>query len=61
MAGTNRAQVGFALDASRGRLVAIAAIDNLGKGAAGTALQALNLMAHLPETTGLEAYGFHPI
>lgn len=61
VAGTNRAQVGFALEPGRGRLVALCAIDNLGKGAAGTAIQSLNLMAGLPETSGLEAFGIHPI
>ena len=61
LAGTNRAQVGFALDAERGRLVALCAIDNLGKGAAGTALQALNLMIGTDETAGLEAFGIHPL
>jgi N-acetyl-gamma-glutamyl-phosphate/LysW-gamma-L-alpha-aminoadipyl-6-phosphate reductase len=61
LAGTNYADVGWALDEQSGRIVAIAAIDNLQKGAAGTAVQCLNLQHRLPETTGLEAIGLHPI
>jgi N-acetyl-gamma-glutamyl-phosphate/LysW-gamma-L-alpha-aminoadipyl-6-phosphate reductase len=60
VAGTNRAQIGFALDADRGRVVSLCAIDNLGKGAAGTAVQALNLMCGLDETAGLAAFALHP-
>lgn len=59
--GTNRAQIGFALDAEHGRVVALCAIDNLGKGAAGTAVQTMNLMLGLEETTGLSFGGIHPI
>ena len=40
LAGTNYADVGFELDPATGRVVALAAIDNLMKGAAGTAVQA---------------------
>ena len=61
LAGTNRAQVGFALDPERRRLVALCAIDNLGKGAAGSAVQAMNLILGLEETTGLTFRGIHPI
>ena len=50
---TNYAQVHPRVDTARGRLIAFGAIDNLGKGAAGQALQNLNLMAGLPETEGL--------
>jgi LysW-gamma-L-alpha-aminoadipyl-6-phosphate/LysW-L-glutamyl-5-phosphate reductase len=39
----------------------IAAIDNLMKGAAGSAVQAMNVMLGWPETTGLEFPGLHPI
>ena len=52
VAGTNLADVGFAADGGR-RVVSICAIDNLGKGAAGTALQCMNLMCGLEETSGL--------
>lgn len=61
LAGTNRAQLGFALDPGRRRLVALAAIDNLGKGAAGSAVQAMNLMCGLEEGAGLGFRGLHPI
>ena len=61
LAGSNYCDVGFALDATRRRVVALAAIDNLMKGAAGTAVQCMNLMCSLPETLGLEFAGLHPI
>jgi LysW-gamma-L-alpha-aminoadipyl-6-phosphate/LysW-L-glutamyl-5-phosphate reductase len=61
LAGSNYADVGWALDESSRRIVALAAIDNLQKGAAGTAVQCLNLMHGLPETLGLEFIGLHPI
>lgn len=61
LAGTNLADVGWELDPQTGRLVALAAIDNLGKGAAGSALQCMNLMLGLPETDGLEFVGLHPV
>lgn len=61
LAGSNYCDVGFALDESRGRVVAMAAIDNLVKGAAGSAVQCLNLMCGLPEAMGLGFPGLHPI
>ncbi len=61
LAGSNHCDVGFALDAGRGRVVALAAIDNLMKGAAGSAVQCMNLMCGWPETQGLEFAGLHPI
>jgi N-acetyl-gamma-glutamyl-phosphate/LysW-gamma-L-alpha-aminoadipyl-6-phosphate reductase len=39
----------------------MAAIDNLMKGAAGSAVQAMNIMLGLEETAGLEFAGLHPI
>jgi N-acetyl-gamma-glutamyl-phosphate/LysW-gamma-L-alpha-aminoadipyl-6-phosphate reductase len=60
LAGTNLADVGWELDPSTGRIVALAAIDNLGKGAAGTAVQCMNLMLGWDETLGLEFTGLHP-
>ena len=60
LTGTNLADVGWELDPGTGRLVALAAIDNLGKGAAGTAVQCMNLMLGWDETLGLEATGLHP-
>jgi N-acetyl-gamma-glutamyl-phosphate reductase len=50
---TNYAQVCPMVDRRGGRLTVFAVIDNLGKGAAGQALQNLNLMAGRPETEGL--------
>ncbi len=60
VAGTNHGDVGWELDKTGQRLVALAAIDNLGKGAAGTAVQCLNLMAGFDEAAGLHAIGLHP-
>jgi N-acetyl-gamma-glutamyl-phosphate/LysW-gamma-L-alpha-aminoadipyl-6-phosphate reductase len=61
LAGSNYVDVGFEFDEQSGRVVAMCAIDNLMKGAAGTALQCLNLMAGWEETTGLTFPGLHPI
>jgi N-acetyl-gamma-glutamyl-phosphate reductase len=57
--GTNRVLMGAAVDAKRGVVVSIAAIDNLVKGAAGQAVQNANMMFGLPETTGLLALAGH--
>ena len=59
-AGSNAVHLQAATDAHAGRAVVVAAIDNLGKGAAGQAVQAANLMLGLPETSGLTAYGVAP-
>jgi N-acetyl-gamma-glutamyl-phosphate/LysW-gamma-L-alpha-aminoadipyl-6-phosphate reductase len=59
--GSNYCDVGFEMDSHTNRLVVVSAIDNLMKGAAGAAVQCMNLMNGFPETTGLEAIGFHPI
>jgi N-acetyl-gamma-glutamyl-phosphate/LysW-gamma-L-alpha-aminoadipyl-6-phosphate reductase len=61
LAGSNYADVGFAYDESSRRIVAISAIDNLMKGAAGTAVQCMNLMFGWDETTGLTFPGLHPV
>jgi N-acetyl-gamma-glutamyl-phosphate/LysW-gamma-L-alpha-aminoadipyl-6-phosphate reductase len=61
LAGSNYADVGFSLDPHSGRVVAIAAIDNLMKGAAGSAVQCMNLMCGFDETAGLTFPGLHPI
>ena len=61
LSGSNYADVGFELDASTGRVVALCAIDNLMKGAAGTALQCANIMMGWDERLGLEFPGLHPI
>lgn len=49
-----------ALDTRTGRLVALSSIDNLVKGAAGQAIQNMNIMLGLPETMGLEALPVYP-
>lgn len=59
-AGSNAAQLQAATDARAGRAIVVAAIDNLGKGAAGQAMQVANLMLGLPETAGLTAHGIAP-
>ena len=61
LAGSNYADVGFELDEQSGRVVALCAIDNLMKGAAGSALQCANLMYGWDETTGLTFPGLHPV
>lgn len=60
LAGTNGAEVGFAVEPGTRRVVALAAIDNLGKGAAGSLVQCLNLMLGFGETAGLVRIGMHP-
>jgi len=59
--GTNYCDIGFEMDTKTNRLVVIGAIDNLVKGTAGQAVQAMNLMYGFPETMGLEFSGLHPI
>lgn len=61
LAGTNYADLGFELDEANGHIVAMCAIDNLMKGAAGSAVQCMNLMMGWEETAGLEFMGLHPI
>jgi N-acetyl-gamma-glutamyl-phosphate reductase len=53
VARTNFCDLGIQFDARTGRAVIVAAIDNLGKGAAGQAVQNMNLVLGFPETTGL--------
>jgi len=61
LAGSNYADLGFELDETNGHVVSICAIDNLMKGAAGSAVQCMNLMLGLEETAGLAFMGLHPI
>ncbi len=61
LAGSNYADVGFELDAAHNRVVAMAAIDNLMKGAAGSAVQAMNVICGFDEAAGLGFSGLHPI
>ena len=61
LSGSNYVDVGFDLDSETNRVVSLAAIDNLMKGAAGSAVQSMNLMCGFEETAGLEFPGLHPI
>ena len=58
--GSNHARVFVRADDRTGRVLALGAIDNLVKGAAGQGVQALNLVFGLPETAGLEALPIAP-
>jgi N-acetyl-gamma-glutamyl-phosphate reductase len=58
--GSNRAHVTAVVDPRTGWVLAIAAIDNLGKGASGQAVQCMNLRLELPETSGLESTALFP-
>jgi N-acetyl-gamma-glutamyl-phosphate reductase len=60
VAGSNAVHIQAAADHRAGRAIVVAAIDNLGKGAAGQAIQNANLMLGLPETAGLSACGVAP-
>jgi len=59
-AGSNSAHLQVAVDEDPGRAVVLVALDNLGKGAAGQALQNANLMLGIAETTGLPINGIAP-
>jgi N-acetyl-gamma-glutamyl-phosphate/LysW-gamma-L-alpha-aminoadipyl-6-phosphate reductase len=61
LAGTNYADLGFELDETSRHIVAMCAIDNLMKGASGSAVQCMNLMMGWDETMGLEFMGLHPL
>jgi N-acetyl-gamma-glutamyl-phosphate/LysW-gamma-L-alpha-aminoadipyl-6-phosphate reductase len=61
LTASNYCDIGFVADPGHRRAVIIAAIDNLMKGAAGSAVQSMNVMVGLPETMGLEFPGLHPI
>ena len=56
VAGSNRCEIGLHLEPSGRRAVILSAIDNLGKGAAGQAVQNMNLLLDCPETTGLDGH-----
>lgn len=61
LSGTNFCDVGFEADPHSNRVVVTAAIDNLMKGAAGQAVQAMNIRHGFAETAGLEFLGLHPV
>ena len=58
--GSNNVHLQVALDDRTGRVIAVAAVDNLTKGTAGAAVQCANLALGLPETTGLPTAGVAP-
>ncbi len=58
--GSNATHLQATLDVDSGRIVVVSALDNLGKGAAGQAIQCANLMLGLPESVGLTAVGIAP-
>ena len=60
VAGSNAVHLQCAVDEHSGRVIVVSAIDNLGKGAAGQALQNANLILGLDETTGLSTNGVAP-
>src|ERR1700722_10154510 len=60
VAGSNGAHVQVAADLHAGRAIVVATTDNLGKGAAGQAVQIANLMLGLPEAAGLTTHGVAP-
>jgi N-acetyl-gamma-glutamyl-phosphate/LysW-gamma-L-alpha-aminoadipyl-6-phosphate reductase len=61
LTGSNYCDIGWEVDPYSRRVVVMAAVDNLMKGAAGQALQAMNIRLGCPEDAGLEFPGLHPI
>ena len=61
LSGSNYCDVGFEADPHSRRVVVLGALDNLMKGAAGQAVQAMNIRMGFDETAGLTFPGLHPI
>ncbi|MBS7615094.1 N-acetyl-gamma-glutamyl-phosphate reductase [Candidatus Bathyarchaeota archaeon] len=59
--GSNYCDIGFEIDEYANRIVLLSALDNLMKGAAGTAVQNMNIMCGWDEKLGLTSAGLHPI
>jgi N-acetyl-gamma-glutamyl-phosphate/LysW-gamma-L-alpha-aminoadipyl-6-phosphate reductase len=59
--GTNFCDIGFELDQHANRLIIFSALDNMVKGASGQAVQCLNILMGIDETSGLKSAGFHPM
>ncbi|MBK5132847.1 N-acetyl-gamma-glutamyl-phosphate reductase [Candidatus Bathyarchaeota archaeon] len=59
--GTNICDIGFEIDSRVNRLIVFSAIDNMVKGASGQGVQCLNILMGVPEETGLNSIGFHPM
>ncbi|MEU4240514.1 N-acetyl-gamma-glutamyl-phosphate reductase [Actinoplanes sp. NPDC026619] len=58
--GSNSCHLQATVDLDSGRIIVVSALDNLGKGASGQAVQCANLMFGLPETMGLSVFGVAP-
>lgn len=58
--GSNFCDIGLSVDSRTGRVIVVSAIDNLVKGAAGQAVQNMNIMCGFPETMGLEVLPVFP-
>lgn len=58
--GSNMVHIGLYVDEQNGRVILVSALDNLTKGASGQAIQNLNLMLGLEESTALRFAGVHP-
>jgi N-acetyl-gamma-glutamyl-phosphate reductase len=58
--GSNFCDIGLTVDGRTGRVIVVSAIDNLVKGAAGQAVQNMNIMCGFPENTGLEGLALFP-
>ena len=59
VAGSNYIDISIVVDKRLNRVIVLSALDNLGKGAAGQAVQDLNIMCGIPEHTGLVTPGFY--
>jgi N-acetyl-gamma-glutamyl-phosphate/LysW-gamma-L-alpha-aminoadipyl-6-phosphate reductase len=59
--GTNFCDIGFEIDSRVNRLLIFSAIDNMIKGASGQGIQCLNILMGIPEKSGLNSIGFHPM
>ena len=57
--GSNNCAIGYVLDQRANRLIVISVLDNLIKGAAGQAVQNMNIICGLDETTGLNNTGWY--
>jgi len=58
--GSNYCDIGLTIDERTGRIIVVSVIDNLVKGAAGQAIQNMNLMCGIPESTGLDIVSLFP-
>jgi N-acetyl-gamma-glutamyl-phosphate reductase len=59
VSGSNFIDIGMVVDERLNRVIVMSAVDNLGKGAAGQAVQDLNIMCGFPEKTGLATPAFY--